>query len=155
MMPNDNHLVRASPISSSDHPACSLALCSVHAQLPRRWGTPRRTGSGRLLRDGQALGVEVRNPIRSRASPPSLPPHDPGPLSASVLVCSLSNTPALADCDRSNAVSVLDLREPFDSPIMCMMHGQAYLAGTEIGRQLAADEHVKIVCSRRTHASHQ
>ena len=49
----------------------------------------------------------------------------PGPLSALVLVCSLSNTPALADCNRSNAVSVLDLREPFDSPIMCMMHGQA------------------------------
>lgn len=79
----------------------------------------------------------------------------PGPLTACILVCSLSNTPALADCDRSNAVSVLDMREPFDNPMMCMMHGQAYLAGTEIGRQLAADERVKIVCSRRTHASHQ
>jgi hypothetical protein len=77
----------------------------------------------------------------------------PGPLTASILVCSLSNTPALADCDRSNAVYVLDMREPFDSPIMCMMHGQAHLAGIEMGRQLGADERVKIVCSRRTVAN--
>lgn len=72
-----------------------------------------------------------------------------------VLVCSLSNTPALADCDRSSAVSVLDLREPFDSPMMCFMHGQAYLARTEIGRELEADKRVKIVCSRRSHARRQ
>jgi hypothetical protein len=28
------------------------------------------------------------------------------------------------------------------------MHGQAFLAGIEIGRQLAADERVKVTCSR-------
>jgi FG-GAP-like repeat len=79
----------------------------------------------------------------------------PGPLTASILVCSLSNTPELSDCGRSNAVQVLDMREPFDNPMMCMMHGQAYLAGTELGRQLAADERVKIVCNRRILARHQ
>jgi hypothetical protein len=73
----------------------------------------------------------------------------PSPLSASILICSLSKTPALGDCNRSNAVSVLDMREPFDNPIMCMMHGQAFLAGTEIGRRLEADERVKTICTRR------
>ena len=36
MMANDNHLVCSSPISFGDHPARSLALCPVHAQLSRR-----------------------------------------------------------------------------------------------------------------------
>jgi hypothetical protein len=72
-----------------------------------------------------------------------------GQLTASILICSLSDTPALEDCNHSNAVSVLDMREPFNNPIMCMMHGQAFLAGTEIGRRLEADERVKIICTRR------
>ena len=73
----------------------------------------------------------------------------PSPLTVSILICSLSNTPAIGDCNRDNAVSVVDMREPFDNPIMCMMHSQAFLGGTEIGRRLEADERVKIICSRR------
>jgi hypothetical protein len=75
----------------------------------------------------------------------------PGPLTATILVCSLSTGIAFEDCDRSTAVHVIDVPERFYGPIMCMMRGQAYLAGTEIGRQSAADERVKIVCHRRTH----
>jgi hypothetical protein len=36
MMANDNHLVRSSPISPRDHPARSVVVCPVHAQLSRR-----------------------------------------------------------------------------------------------------------------------
>lgn len=50
----------------------------------------------------------------------------PSPLIASMLICSLSNTPNLGDCNHNNAVAVLDMREPFDNPMMCMMHGQAW-----------------------------
>jgi len=33
-------------------------------------------------------------------------------------------------------------------PATCFMHAQAYLAGTSIGRELDANERVKIVCGR-------
>jgi hypothetical protein len=29
---------------------------------------------------------------------------------------------------------------------MCLMHGQAYLAQTEIGRDLGADDQIKVIC---------
>jgi FG-GAP-like repeat len=76
----------------------------------------------------------------------------PSPLTATILICSLSTGIAFEDCDRSNAVHVIDVPERFYGPIMCMMRVQAYLAGTEIGRQSTTDERVKIVCHRRTHA---
>jgi hypothetical protein len=57
-------------------------------------------------------------------------------------------TPELRDCDRSNAVTVLQVPEAFGNPVMCMMHGQAYLAGTAIGRDLRVDERVKVLCIR-------
>jgi hypothetical protein len=44
MMANDNHLVRSSPISSGDHPARSVVVCPVHAQLSRRVEPARRVG---------------------------------------------------------------------------------------------------------------
>ena len=66
-------------------------------------------------------------------------------LTAIILVCSIAITPELSDCNRTNAVHVLRLAEP-GNPIMCMMHGQAYLAATAIGRELRADERVKVIC---------
>jgi len=69
-------------------------------------------------------------------------------LMALVLVCSLSVTPDLADCSRVNAVNVMRVPEEFGSPVTCLMHGQAYLADTSIGRDLTDNERVKIVCAR-------
>lgn len=66
-------------------------------------------------------------------------------LTAIILVCSIVTTPELADCTRRNAVHVMQLPE-VANPVMCMMHGQAYLAATVLGRELRADERVKIVC---------
>ena len=69
-------------------------------------------------------------------------------LTALVLVCSLTQTPDLRACDRSNAVHVLQVPEEFAMPAMCAMRGQAFLAETSIGQELANDERVKIVCIR-------
>src|SRR5438445_5295184 len=45
-----------------------------------------------------------------------------------VLVCSVSVTPDyLQNCDRNNAVQVMQLPEQIASPSMCAMRGQAYL----------------------------
>ncbi len=68
-------------------------------------------------------------------------------LTALVLVCSLAATPDLAACNRDNAVDVMRVPEEFGNPATCLMFGQAYLAQTEIGRDLSADERVKIVCA--------
>jgi hypothetical protein len=67
-------------------------------------------------------------------------------LTAIVLVCSLALTPDLHACNPSNATDVLRVPEEFGNPAMCFMHGQAYLAGISVGRQLAADERVKVTC---------
>ena len=61
-------------------------------------------------------------------------------LKALVLVCSVAITPDLRTCDQNNAVDVVLVPEEFGSPAMCFMHGQAYLAQTELGRQLTTDE---------------
>ena len=37
-------------------------------------------------------------------------------------------------------------RVAYANPATCFMHGQAYLAGTSIGRDLTENERVKIVC---------
>jgi hypothetical protein len=68
-------------------------------------------------------------------------------LSALVLVCSLAATPDLRACDQSNAVDVMRVPEEIGNPATCFMHGQAYLAQTEFGRQLAEDERIKVVCT--------
>jgi hypothetical protein len=67
-------------------------------------------------------------------------------LSAVILVCSLAITPQLDRCDRTNAVQVLQVPEQFGSAAICMMRGQAYLAGAVIGQQIGTDEQVKVLC---------
>jgi hypothetical protein len=70
-------------------------------------------------------------------------------LSALVLVCSLAVTPDLADCSQNNAVSVVRVPEEFAEAATCLMHGQAYLAGTALGRDLdGRRERAKVVCAR-------
>jgi hypothetical protein len=69
-------------------------------------------------------------------------------LMALVLVCSLQVTPNLADCSRMNAVNVMRVPEEFGNPATCLMHGQAYLAETSIGRDLHDNERIKVVCAQ-------
>jgi hypothetical protein len=55
-----------------------------------------------------------------------------------VLICSLAITPDLRECNRNNAVHVVQVPEQYAVPGSCFMHGQAYVAGTDrpaIGRK--------------------
>jgi len=70
-------------------------------------------------------------------------------LTAVVLICSVLVTPNLRDCDETNARAVMLVPEEFASPITCAMHGQAYVAGTAIGRNLAESDRIKVVCRPR------
>ena len=76
-------------------------------------------------------------------------------LTALVLVCSLAVTPDLRACDRNNAVHVVRVPEEFTMPAMCAMRGQAYLAETSIGQELAKDERVKVMCIRHVAVGRQ
>jgi hypothetical protein len=69
-------------------------------------------------------------------------------LTALILICSLATAPDLGDCTRDNALHVLYVPAAFASPATCFMHGQAYVADTSIGRDLAPNEAVKVVCVR-------
>jgi len=69
-------------------------------------------------------------------------------LTALVLICSVALTPDLRDCTRYNATAVMRLPAEFANPATCFMQGQAYLAGTSIGRELGDNDRVKIVCAR-------
>jgi hypothetical protein len=68
-------------------------------------------------------------------------------LTALVLICSVAITPDLALCNRDNAVDVIRVPAAFINAAACMLHGQAYLAGTTIGREIAASERIKIICA--------
>ncbi|HEX7966960.1 MAG TPA: hypothetical protein VF502_01980 [Stellaceae bacterium] len=68
-------------------------------------------------------------------------------LTALVLVCSLAVTPDLSGCNRDNAVDAMRVPDQFASPATCLFMGQAYLAQTEIGRDLSENERVKVVCT--------
>jgi hypothetical protein len=65
----DEDLVRPPPIPAYDHPARRLALPPLHAQLSRRRRSTRGARSGCLLRDGAAMGLEVRAVVCPRTSP--------------------------------------------------------------------------------------
>jgi hypothetical protein len=70
-------------------------------------------------------------------------------LTALILICSLATAaPDLTNCTRDNALDVVYVPATFATPANCLMHGQAYLAGSEMGRNLAGNEAVKVVCVR-------
>jgi hypothetical protein len=69
-------------------------------------------------------------------------------LTALVLICSVTVTPDLRECSRGNATAVMRVPAEFGSPVTCFMHGQAFLAETSIGQDLADYERIKIVCAR-------
>jgi hypothetical protein len=69
-------------------------------------------------------------------------------LTALILICSLTSVSDVGACTEDNAIEVLRSPEAFASPVTCLMHGQAYLANTAMGRDLSADEVVKVMCVR-------
>jgi hypothetical protein len=69
-------------------------------------------------------------------------------LTALILICSLATTPDVRACTRDNAVDAISVPEAFANPVTCLMHSQAYLAETSLGRDLSENERVKVVCVR-------
>jgi hypothetical protein len=69
-------------------------------------------------------------------------------LTALILICSLAATPDLRGCNRDNAVDSIRVPETFGNPAMCLMHSQAYLAETSLGREMNGEERLKVVCVR-------
>src|ERR1700722_1076837 len=69
-------LVCPPAVSPRDHQARRLALCALHAQLSRRRRFARGARSGYLLRNGAAMGFEVRTIVRQRTSPATPAPND-------------------------------------------------------------------------------
>jgi hypothetical protein len=67
-------------------------------------------------------------------------------LTALILICSLTSVPDLGGCTRENAVEMLQVPATFASPVACLWYGQAYLAQSSIGRDLAENEAVKVIC---------
>ena len=61
-------------------------------------------------------------------------------LTALVLICSIAETPDLADCTYRNAATLMRVPAEFASPTTCFMQAQAYLASTPTGRELTPDE---------------
>jgi transposase-like protein len=66
-------LVRPSPVPAGRHPAGDPALPALHAELPGRGGAPGRARARGVLRNGPALGPEVRPGDRSQPSPSPAP----------------------------------------------------------------------------------
>src|SRR5580692_10069738 len=58
-------------LPARDHPARDLALSPLHPELPRCRGTAGRTRARYLLRNGAAMGAEVRPRDRATAAPAS------------------------------------------------------------------------------------
>jgi len=69
-------------------------------------------------------------------------------LTGVVLICSAAVVADPHECTLSNANTVLRVPVEFGTPATCFMHAQAYLAGSSIGRDLDANERVRIVCVR-------
>src|SRR6516225_7552692 len=71
-------LLPAPSLSRRDHPARDLAVSALYPELPRRRGTAGRARSLHLLRNGAALGAEIRS--RDRATAPSASPSAERPM---------------------------------------------------------------------------
>jgi hypothetical protein len=69
-------------------------------------------------------------------------------LTALILICSVTATTDLQECTRNNATTVMRIPGEFGNPATCFMQAQAHLASTSIGRELDADQRVKIICVR-------
>jgi hypothetical protein len=62
-----------------------------------------------------------------------------------ILVCAVATAPA--DCRPQSALDVISGPD-VASPVMCGLHGQAYIAETALAGRHHEDEYLKIVCVR-------
>ena len=67
-------------------------------------------------------------------------------MKALVLLCALAAVPDTSQCDRENAITVVQVPGTFDNPVMCGMQAMAYFAETSIAPK--EGEYVRIVCIR-------
>ena len=74
-------------------------------------------------------------------------------LTALILICSAAVAPNVGECTRKNETVEMRVPLEFANPALCLMHGQAYLAGTSLGRDLGSDDWIKIVCVRTESAA--
>ncbi len=74
-------------------------------------------------------------------------------LTAIVLVCAITDTITLAECDRISARDVMTVPGSFVSNAACFFGGQAYLATNALGAFDRSRYAAKVVCSRRHLAS--
>jgi len=74
-------------------------------------------------------------------------------LTALVLICSMSVTPDIRDCNRNNAVDVMRVPAEYASPVTCFIRGQAFLAETSLAQDLGETNRIKIVCATSTSLS--
>jgi hypothetical protein len=72
-----------------------------------------------------------------------------GVLTALIFICSAVIALDLADRTRKDASAVIRIPAECGNPATCFMHAQKYLAGTSLGRELRANERVKISCMQR------
>ncbi|MGO9045787.1 MAG: hypothetical protein ACLQFW_02705 [Xanthobacteraceae bacterium] len=119
MLPSDQHLVQLGAVHRNGQVGVFLALAGV----------------------ARVLAVFQRT---------TAPPNTDGNkmLTALILICSLTSVSDVAACTEDNALQVLRSPETFASPVTCLMHGQAYVANSAIGRDLNAGETVKVICKR-------
>jgi hypothetical protein len=69
-------------------------------------------------------------------------------LTALILICSAAIASDPEDCVQKNATTVLRIPAEFANPSTCFMQASAYLAETSLGRELSANDRVKVVCVR-------
>ena len=69
-------------------------------------------------------------------------------MTALILVCSITTVSNMGDCTRDNALDIMYVPTTFGSPVSCLMHAQANLADSSIGRDLQQNEGVKVMCVR-------
>jgi hypothetical protein len=74
-------------------------------------------------------------------------------LTALLVICSAAVTPDLGHYTRKSATAEIAVPVEIANPALCLMHGQAYLAGTSFGRDLGSDDRIKIICVRTEAAS--
>jgi hypothetical protein len=90
----------------------------------------------------RSLALSAR-PRRIKRTRPSI---DDGAMlnaEALILVCSLAAVSN--DCTRDNALDVVYVPATFESPGVCMMRAQAYVANSSIGRDLPKNEAFKVI----------
>lgn len=69
-------------------------------------------------------------------------------ISALVLICQLSVTPHLSDCNLDNAVDQLAVPGEYQSVYHCLRDAEAFFAAAYPLETITGDQRIKVVCRR-------